>query len=179
MKTALTLAAALAASTLAAPLHAAPDMRAGLWQHEFSMKSQSGQMEQAMQQMQEQLKNMPPEQRKMMEQMMAERGVELGSDSQRIKVCVSEERAKKGFVPQQDGNCTHEVIEQSGNTTRFKFRCGGPQPSSGEGEVTFSSPTSFHGKAVTTTTINGKPERMEMEQSGRWLSADCGNLKPH
>ena len=43
-----------------------------------------------MQQMLEQLKNLPPEQRQMMEQMMAQQGVSLGD--QGIRICISAEQ---------------------------------------------------------------------------------------
>jgi hypothetical protein len=28
------------------------------------------------------------------------------------------------------------------------------------------------------TQINGKPQTIQGEQSGKWLSSDCGNIKP-
>ena len=37
---------------------------------------------------------------------------------------------------------------------------------------------SYSSKSVMNTTVEGKPERMTMDQTGKWLSADCGALKP-
>ena len=59
--------AAGAAALLAAAggAHAQPQkLRPGLWEHTVAMKSQSGQMEAAMAQMQKSLASMTPEQRK-------------------------------------------------------------------------------------------------------------------
>ena len=59
------------------------------------MKTQGGQMENAMAQMQQQLANMPPEQRKMVEQMMAKQGLGMGNKANSVKVCISKEQAER------------------------------------------------------------------------------------
>jgi hypothetical protein len=56
-------------------------------------------------------------------------------------------------------------------------RCTNP-PSSGEGEYTFTSPKAFTMKMTMQTTMEGKKETMNMEGSGKWLAADCGNVRP-
>lgn len=153
-------------------------IRPGLWEHTFTMKTQSGEMEQAMSQMQSQLANMAPEQRKMIEQMMAAQGVGIGPKGTTVKVCITEEDAARDFVPQSDDDCRQEVIERTGNTIRLKFDCAGDPPSSGEGEVTFLNQEVYTGKATINTKVEGRPERMDMTQTGKWLSDDCGNIKP-
>jgi len=164
--------------TLSAFSASAQSMKPGLWEHSFTMKSQSGQMEKGMAEMQKQLAAMPPEQRKMMEQMMAKNGVGMGTRANTAKVCISPEQAARMDLPQQDGQCKQDVTQRSGSTMKFKFSCAGQPPTSGEGEVTFSSPTSYSSKSVVNTVIEGKPERMTMDQIGKWLAADCGALKP-
>ena len=151
-------------------------IRPGLWEHTFTMKTQSGEMEQAMSQMQSELANMPPEQRKMMEQMMAAQGVGIGPQGTTVKLCISKEDAARDYVPLNDGDCRQEVIRRTGNTIRFKFNCAGDPPSSGEGEVTFLNQKSYTGKTTINTKVDGKPERMDMTQTGKWLADDCGNI---
>lgn len=153
-------------------------MRPGLWEHSFTMKSQSGQMERSMKEMQQQMANMPPEQRKMMEEMMAQKGMGMGTPGKSVKVCITKEQAERDEIPQQEGNCTQQVVQRTANTIKMKFSCAGNPPTSGEGEVTFHSPTTYTGKTTVNTTVNGKPDRMTMDQSGKWLSADCGSIKP-
>ena len=176
----MTLRLALVAAPLAlAALGAsAQSMNPGLWEHSFTLKSQSGQMEKGMAEMQKQMASMPPEQRKMMEQMMAKNGVDIGAKAQTVKVCISPEQAARMDVPQPDGHCKQDITQRSGSTVKFKFSCASQPPTSGEGEVTFSSPTSYTSKSVVNTAIEGKPERMTMDQTGKWLAADCGALKP-
>lgn len=170
--------AIIACAFASATVQAQTRMRPGLWEHSYTMKSQSGQMEKAMAEMQQQMASMPPEQRKMMEQMMAKQGMGMGAQGKSIKMCITKEQAERDELPRQEGNCTQQIVQRTGNTVKMKFSCSGNPPTSGESEVTFSSPNAYTGRSIVTTTIDGKPDRMTMEQSGKWLSADCGNIKP-
>jgi hypothetical protein len=179
MKKVTTIVAAVACTCFGGlALAQAQKMRPGLWEHSFTMKSQSGQMEKAMSEMQQQLASMPPDQRKMMEQMMAQQGRGMGAKGSSIQMCITKEQAERDEVPQQEGGCSQQVMQRTANTIKVKFSCTGNPPTSGESEVTFASPTAYTGKSVVNTTVEGKPERMTMDQSGKWLSADCGSIKP-
>lgn len=169
---------ALAAGVLASQaLAQAQKMQPGLWEHSFTMKTQGGQMENAMAQMQQQLANMPPEQRKMVEQMMAKQGLGMGNKANSVKVCISKEQAELDRMPQQEG-CTQKVERLNASTVKVAFECKGNPPSSGEGTLTFSKPTAYTGQFKVKTVVNNQPEQIDMAQSGQWLAADCGNLKP-
>ena len=155
-------------------------MRPGLWEHSVNMKSQSGQMEAAMAEMQKSLASMPPEQRKQMEQMMAQQGVGMGPKGQTVKVCITKEQADLDNVPQQEG-CTQKVQRVDASTMKVAFACKGGQgqpPSSGEGTITMQGPTAYTGQFKFKTQNQGKPEQIDMAQSGKWLSANCGAIKP-
>lgn len=178
----MTLRLILAALTLALTAITAgaqtPTMKPGLWEHSFTMKSQSGQMEQGMAELQKQLAAMPPEKRKQMEQMMAQSGVAMGAKVNMVKVCITPEDAARMEVPKYNDQCKQEVTQRSASTLKFKFTCTGQPPTSGEGEVTFNGPTAYTSKSVVNTRVDGKPERMTMDQAGKWLAADCGAVKP-
>jgi len=156
----------------------AQTMKPGLWEHSFTMKSESGKIEKGQEELQKQLAAMPPEKRKQMEAMMAQRGVAMGAPGQvmAVQVCITPEQAARDEMPAREGKCKQTRNERSGNTLRFAFTCedGG----SGEGEYTLQSPKAHTGKMTINTVRNGKTERMEMQHSGRWLSADCGAVKP-
>ena len=175
------LVLAAAPLSLACLAASAQTVQPGLWEHNMKMKTQSGKMEGALAQMQQQLAKMPPELHKMMEQMLAQQGVGLGAKGQSIKVCITPEMAAKQELPQQDGDCKQEILQRSASSMKFKFSCkpeDGNPPTTGEGEVTFISPKAYTSKAVINTTMEGKPERMNMDMAGNWLSASCGNIKP-
>lgn len=156
----------------------AQSLKPGLWEHSFTMKSSSGEMEKAMARMQTELAKMPADQRKMMEQMMAKQGVGLSGSANTVKLCISPEQAKNLDLPAGDGKCQQTVTQRSSNSVKASFVCSGSPPSKGEGEMTLKSDTAYTGRSVVDTTVNGKPERMNMDVSGKWLSADCGNIKP-
>ena len=173
---------ALSAGVLA-PAHAQQNMRPGLWENTISMKSQSGQIEAAMAQAQKAMASMPPAQRKQMEQMMAAQGLNISSGPQghSIKACITPEQAALDNFPQQDG-CTQKLQRVDASTLKVSFSCKGGQgapPTSGEGTVHFQSPTAYTGQfKIKTTGANGKPEQIDMAQTGKWLSGDCGAVKP-
>ena len=69
------------------------------------------------------------------------------------------------------------LVPRVGNTMKFSFSCTRP-PSSGEGEVTFDSPQAYQSRIQVKTSAAGKADQMAMRSQGKWLSADCGNVKP-
>lgn len=180
---AIALTTAVLSPGALSPAHAqSQKMRPGLWEHSVVMKSQSGQMEAAMAQMQKSMASMTPAQRKQMEQMLAQRGVAMGpsGNTSTVKVCISPEQADLDRIPPQAG-CTQNVQRTGPHTVAMTFSCKGAQgqpPSTGEGTMTFSGPTAYTGQFKVRTTSNGKPDQLDMAQTGQWLAADCGALKP-
>lgn len=174
------LAMALLIGSAALPAHA-QKVAPGLWETQMSMKSASGQLEAQMARMQQEMAKMPPEQRKMMQDMMAKQGMSMdpGKGLQTVRYCLSKEQAERGEVPADpDGRCRHDKMERSGSTMRFSFVCTNP-PSRGSGEITLQGNKAYSSKmSVESTGKDGKSERMDMQQQARWVSADCGNLKP-
>jgi hypothetical protein len=159
----------------------AQSMKPGLWETTNRMQSSSGQMEQGMAQMQKEMANMPPEQRKMMEDMMKQRGMTMpgagSGGAMTVKFCMSKEMAERKEIPAQRGDCKTQQQPAGPNKMRMTFTCTNP-PSSGEGEVTYMGPEAYQMKMVVNTSAQGRPEKVNMEGSGRWLAADCGDIKP-
>lgn len=158
----------------------AQNMKPGLWEISTQMQG-SGQMGDAMAKAQKQMESMPPEQRKMMQDMMAKQGVQMGGPAagggMTVKVCMTQDMVDRNEVGRQQPGCTHTNSPRSGNTMKFSYTCTQP-PSSGEGQVTFTSPEAYSMKMTSTSTVRGKPEKMDMQTSGRWLGGDCGGIKP-
>jgi hypothetical protein len=168
------------ALTCAALGAGAQSMKPGLWEINSKMGSGSGEMEKAMAEAQKQMASMPPEQRRMMADMMAKQGVSVGAGggSTAIKICVSKEMAERNEVAaHQQGDCKHTPSPRTGNTMKFSFTCSKP-PSSGEGQVTFSGSDAYSMKMEMTSSARGKPEKISMDATGIFISADCGTIKP-
>ncbi|MRD49437.1 DUF3617 family protein [Caenimonas koreensis DSM 17982] len=179
MKRAFFIAAAITAFTTTA---FAQTMKPGLWEVNNKMSAGAGsEMDQKMAQAREAMKSMPPEQRKMMEDAMAQRGVKMGEGGPgniSVKVCMTKEMVERDQMPtQRSGDCTTTRQSRSGNTMNMAFTCTNP-PSSGEGTFTFNSSEAYSMKMLMNTAVEGKPTKMTMEGTGKWLGADCGSVKP-
>jgi hypothetical protein len=154
----------------------AQNLKPGLWEIATQMQGGAGSKNDEMAKAMKELQDLPPEQRKMMEAMMAKQGVQLGSapgGGMSIKICMTKEMVDRNDMPSQQGDCKHTYSQRSGNTMKFSFVCTKP-PSSGEGQFTFTSTEAY--KTTMVTKVSG--QKTEMQSSGRWLKADCGAVKP-
>ena len=172
----LLAACVLAAACLPAT---AQTMKPGLWEIHNKMVG-NAEMDQAMAQMQKELAGMSPEERKQMEAMMARQGIRLATPSagggMAVQMCMTKEMVERNEMPVQDG-CRTTLNQRSGNTLKHAFTCTNP-PSSGEGTVTFSGSEGYTSKMTMRSVSAGKTETTTMESRGKWLKADCGNVKP-
>ena len=150
----------------------------GLWEHSFTMSSQGGEMEKAQAEMQKQLAAMPPAERQKIEAMMASRGVKTGAQGTTVKFCLTPEQAAKPAEPRMAGDCTQSDVQRSGNTMKYKFSCTKPQQVSGEGQVSYAGNKAYTGKSTMTSQAAGMPQQMTMTMAGKWLGAECGDVKP-
>ena len=165
----------LAAAALTAT---AQTMKPGLWEISNQMTGGSDEMMGAMAEAQKQMANMPPEQRKMMEEMMAKHGTSLRpGGGMTTRICLTQDMINHNQVSRQEGNCKQTTSQKVGNTMKFSVACSNPT-SSGEGTITFISPEAYSTQMSINTTQNGKPVTMKMESTSRFLATDCGNIKP-
>ena len=100
-----------------------------------------------------------------------------GGGGMSVKTCMTKEMIDRNEVPSQKGDCQTTKQQKTGNTMKFTVVCNSP-PSTGEGQVTFLSPEAYTMKMAMQSKVDGRPQSMNMEASGKWLSADCGAIKP-
>lgn len=170
-----------ALALLAASLPAlSQTIKPGLWELRQQPQQLDAKRQAQMEQAQQKMAALPAEQRKMMEQMMASRGINVdvaAGGAVSIKTCVSKEQAERNEPPLADqGQCSHQS-QRSGNVIRTKFQCSDPA-AEGESEVTLNGSEGFSSKTRVTHQRNGKPETMTIQGEARWIGADCGTLKP-
>jgi len=169
---------AFAAATFAVGV-SAQNLKPGLWEVTNNMKGGSGEMDKAMAQMQQQMASMSPEQRKQMEAAMAKQGIAMsaGPGGMSVKTCMTKDMIERNDIPAQKADCKTTKNERSGNTIRMAFTCTKP-PSSGEGQLTIQNPEAYTMKMAIKGPPGSKAETINMDASGKWLAADCGNVKP-
>lgn len=156
-------------------LAAAQSIQPGLWEISSQNMQVDGQAMPGMDAMLEQLNNLPPGQREMLEQMMAKQGMQLGA--QGVRVCLSQAQVEAEQIPLQDpqSGCTQEITERSAQLWKFRFNCPRAQ---GEGETRFLSDKEFVTQVDSTLTTDAGQQRGSMESRARWVAADCGTLQP-
>ena len=78
----------------------------------------------------------------------------------------------------RSGGPTQQVLERNPQSMKVKFSCTTNPPASGEAVVNFESPTAYNSRALVNTVVMGQNERVNVDQTGRWLAADCGSVRP-
>lgn len=147
---------------------AAGQMKPGLW--EMSMKSDA-------------FKAMPKMSPQQMEH-MRKMGVavpQMQAGALVSKVCVTKEMAAREQLPMErnEVGCHSKNFQRSGNAYSGEVICDG-EAMKGTGKVrgTFSGDTGFASINDFKGSVHGQPVSQRSETSGKWLSADCGSVKP-
>lgn len=168
---------AVLALVAAATAHA-QSQKPGLWEITHKMGG-NAEMDAAMAEMQKQMAALPPEQRKQMEAMMGSHmPTAAAGGGMAMKVCLTPDMAARNEVPRQtEGDCTTTITSRSASSMKMNFVCTNP-PSKGEGTYTFSGDKAYTAHMAIQSTRNGKSENTTIQGSGKWLSADCGTVKP-
>ena len=160
---------------------AAGHVRPGLWEQTMAVKSDNAQANAAMAQMKERLAAMPPAQREAMEKAMAARGMSMGANgsANTMRVCITKEQAERDFTPDHDGHCTRSDVVRSGNTVRFSFACTTERSSvTGKGVFTQVSDSAYTVATEADMSLHGTPSHMHTDIAAKFISSDCGNVKP-
>ena len=156
----------------------AQNIKPGLW--EFKQTAQLDAAHQAqMAQAQKAMESMTPEQRAMMQQMMAQHGVSLNvaGGAITLKTCITKEQAERNLAPvTNNGQCTQDV-KRSGNVIQTHFVCTNPD-SEGDATVTLRGGDAFTNDVTVRTLRQGKAETTKVSGEGRWLGATCGDVQP-
>jgi hypothetical protein len=159
---------------------AAQTMKPGLWSLSNTMTSSDPQMAQAMSAVQEHLANMSPEQRQQMQSIMQQNGVQLDvgtGGALQTKLCMTREMAERKEFPVQQGDCRQTYTQQSATRGHIAFACTKPKVS-GEGDVIADSDTSYRARMKIRSDEQGRNQTVDMDVTGKWLSADCGTVRP-
>jgi uncharacterized protein DUF3617 len=162
---------ALIALSAAAAYAQAPalDVRMGLWEV-TNVSTLGGQMPQM------DLSKVPPEQRARIEQSMK---AMMGSHTHVVKSCITKEKFEKSaFLDDQQGrNCTQKITTNTRSTFEAALTCAGEHPMTGQMHLDAVSPTAVKGAIKSTSTEDGRTMNIDMVLTGKWLGADCGNVK--
>lgn len=150
----------------------AKDARPGLWelQHKTAVDGQ------ALPDMDKMLQQVPPEMRGQVEAMMAKNGA--GLKGKNITICLTAEQiAKQEYGGDPQSQCKVSDVKTEGNVTHMKMQCSRPK-GQGETSITHLSPESWSSTTKMTVEEAGSSHTVNSESTARWVSADCGAVKP-
>lgn len=149
--------------------HAAGKMKPGLW--EMSMQSDAIKA----------MPKMPPAQMEQMKKMGIKMPM-MQDGAMKTSVCISKEMAEQNHpaaMQKNQAGCKPQNIAQSGNDFSMELICDSPElkgigtiRGSYNGSDSVRSTYDFKG------TSHNNPVTQHMETTGKWLSPDCGDIKP-
>ena len=154
-----------------------PPVKPGLWEARMSALDADGHEmappEQAA------LSRLSPEARARMADAMKARGVSMPDTNGATKVCLTKEMFESGRWQQMasEAGCTTNYSTLSGTSWKWHSSCTALKSES-DGEALFNSPESYRTKVTTTATVMGKTNTSTRIVQGKWLGADCGDIKP-
>jgi hypothetical protein len=151
----------------------AVEMLPGLWEFSSDDVVVDGMQMPGVAEMLQQMKSLPADQKKMMEDMLAAQGVELGASG--VRMCLSEAQVKSRELPfQDDPECTQEITEQTDSVWKFSFDC---PDAKGQGQTRLISERELISTIESDYRVGNQQGSSRMQSRGKWLSEDCGTLK--
>ena len=156
------------------------DVKLGLWETAVKTETPGMPMMSSMPNIPEEaLAKMPPERRAQLEAMMKARGAG-GPGAITTKSCMTRESLNRGMAfGQGDKSCTYNVLSSSSSKQVVHMDCT-RETTKVAGDMTVERVDAEHVKGATVMKSTGGERSVEMHMSfeTKWLSADCGDVKP-
>ena len=170
------LSCLIAVVALAALPSFAQGMKPGWWEISSKMTSADARTDQTVSMLLQQLANLPPEQRSMVQQIAQNNGFAMPritpGGNVGVSACVTPEMAANKQVPNiQQGDCTSNNIAIDGGM-KLAFVCSNPA-SRGEGQLRFVGDRAFTMRMNVTSSVRGRPEQVSVDSDGRWQGEQC------
>jgi len=125
------------------------------------------------------LAHMAPEQRARIQASMAESMAKREKPEVR-KECVTRKTLEHGFNPKRSGakGCNMTVTTSTPRVMEMHQNCTGSQKITGTFHFEAPTPDTVVGNYHMAMSGGGNAMTMKFDIRGRWLGADCGNVKP-
>lgn len=150
------------------------DIKPGLWEAKMTL-TLDGKTFDPMAEMNKALAQLPPEQRKQMEDMMAKSGSQMPITKDGYRICYTADMLKNpSSVMDATKSCKTKITTQTAKKISGTFDCP-KEDAKGTFDWTAKSDTQYEG-VMTGKTSQGKDTVIRYE--GTFVSADCGKVKP-
>ena len=153
------------------------DAKPGLWETTTTMET-SG-LPGMPQIPEEQLAKMTPQQRAQVEAMLKARGGGGAPRTSTNKSCLTQDSFRQAMAMGQNENCTRKVTASSSSMQNIHMECTqGKMNMTGDLMVERVDAEHAKGSVVMKSAAADQGMSMKMSFNAKWLSADCGDVKP-
>lgn len=166
------IAFALVAAACGAEAQTVPPIKPGLWQIHTEREVNGQKVPDAS----ERLKNLSPEKRAQYEAMMKRSGLGTGAGGER-QVCYSREGLEKSPWTEQTTGCKVDFTTRTASLWKWHTSC----PKLGveaDGETDFPDHEHYTVISASKSKIGDTVRESRTTMTGKWMGADCGDLKP-
>lgn len=120
-----------------------------------------------------------PAARAQMAETMKARGVQMPDEHGVMKACLTRESLNSGAWQQiaTDAGCTTTYSQRTGQAWKWHSSCTSLKSES-DGEMTFTGAEAYRTTLRTTVSRGSAPITTTRIIEGKWLGADCGDIKP-
>ena len=96
-----------------------------------------------------------------------------------FKSCITAESLQRGFKdPEMSNGCTQTVLSSTSSDMEVKVACTGRHQMDGTFHFQAASPEALNGTIAMNVTEGGNTMKIDRTITGKWVSADCGKVKP-
>ena len=148
------------------------DVRMGLWEI-TSSTTMGGQMPGI------DTSKMTPEQQARVAAAMQSAMQSMGARTNVTKSCMTKDKFdQSNFMSAEKGMaCTQTMTTNTRSALDATVVCTGQHPMTAQTHVEAASPTAFKATVKSVNTEQGKTMTVNVAMTGKWLSADCGDVK--
>lgn len=153
------------------------DVKLGLWETTSKMDINGMPAMPAMPQIPEEtLAKLPPAQRAQIEARMKAAG---GPRTTTVKSCITRDSLNRGVFGPTENSCTYKVANSSSSKLEVHMECN-REKTTMTGDLVVERADSEHAKGtmVMKASEGSMPINMKMTFDTKWLSSDCGDVKP-
>ena len=122
------------------------------------------------------MKNLSPEVRARIEAQMKANGVAMGSGGAN-RICLDKSSLDAGRWQTRATSCKTDYGTRTASAWKWHSTCTQPDSTS-DGEAAFTNAENYTVSTTSTHTFRGQPTTTQMTIRAKWISADCGDLKP-
>jgi uncharacterized protein DUF3617 len=127
----------------------------------------------------------PPDQMQQLASLAKQYGLDMPqieNGAATSKVCITQKMADQEiptYFHQNQSGCSVKNVTRTENSYKMDLVCTDPHlKGNGRAEGTFTNPESFSGWTMFNGTLQNTPVNEQADTSARWISANCGTVKP-